>query len=121
MKYCRATNCYIKILNGKYCSEHNGLETTEIVDKFGEYLDRNISKHPLLNPESKHYQMIDGVEAITRMEQMYDTIDLMAWCKISAMEHRLRIANKDDPIKEIVKIQGFEAYYKYLEDKIVEC
>lgn len=73
--------------------------------------------HPLLNPDSPHYQMIDGVEAIERMEQMYSTSDLLAWAKITAMKYRLRIGNKDDPSKEVVKINGYEAYYKYLSKK----
>lgn len=44
--------------------------------------------HPLLNPDSKHYSMVDGVEAITRLEEMYP--------------------------KEMEKIRTYEAYYEYL-------
>ena len=78
------------------------------------------SKHPLLNPDSKHYAMFDGVEAIQRMEQMFSPQELMAWAKISAMKYRLRIGHKDDPTKEVKKIQTFEAYYKYLKEKFDE-
>lgn len=74
-------------------------------------------QHPLLNPDSAHYSMVDGVEAIERMEQMYSTPDLMAWAKISAMKYRLRIGLKDHADKEIKKIKTFEAYYKYLAQK----
>ena len=70
--------------------------------------------HPLKNPESKHYQMIDGIEAVERLEQMYSKEELAVWAKISAMKYRLRIANKDAVEKEATKIRGFEAYYKYL-------
>ena len=70
--------------------------------------------HPLKNPESKHYQMIDGVEAVERLEQMYSKEELAVWAKISAMKYRLRIANKDAVEKGATKIRGFEAYYKYL-------
>ena len=70
--------------------------------------------HPLKNPESKHYQMIDGIEAVERLEQMYSVEELAVWAKISAMKYRLRIANKDAVEKEATKIRGFEAYYKYL-------
>jgi len=73
-------------------------------------------QHPLKNPDSKHYQMIDGKEAIERLEQMYSIEELMAWAKISAMKYRLRIANKDAVEKEAVKIKGFEAYYAYLQN-----
>ena len=76
--------------------------------------------HPLLNPDSTHYQMVDGVEAIERMEQMYTVEDRMAWAKISAMKYRLRIGNKDNAEKEAVKIRGYEAYYKYLQEKLNE-
>jgi hypothetical protein len=81
---------------------------------------RESMPHPLLNPDSKHYQMVDGVEAVLRMEQMYSVEDLMAWCKISAMKYRLRIGNKDDVVKEATKIQGYEAYYRYLENKLAK-
>lgn len=74
--------------------------------------------HPLLNPESKHYAMVDGVEAICRMEQMYTTEELMVWSKITAMKYRLRIGNKDEVLKESVKIDTYEAYYEYLEEKL---
>lgn len=73
------------------------------------------SKHPLKNPDSKHYSMVDGIEAVDRLEQMYSREDLMAWAKISAMKYRLRIGNKDDVSKEATKIKTFEAYYKHLE------
>lgn len=72
--------------------------------------------HPLLNPESTHYQMVDGVEAIERLEDMFSVDELMVWSKITAMKYRLRISNKDATDKEIVKIKGYEAYYKYLDD-----
>lgn len=73
------------------------------------------SKHPLKNPDSKHYDMVDGIEAVDRLEQMYSREDLMVWAKISAMKYRLRICNKDDVSKEATKIKTFEAYYKHLE------
>ena len=63
--------------------------------------------------------MVDGVEAIERMEQMYSVQDLMAWAKISAMKYRLRIGNKDEIARENIKIKGFEAYYKYLKESLL--
>ncbi len=73
--------------------------------------------HPLLNPDSTHYQMVDGVEAIARLEQMYSKEELAIWAKITSMKYRLRIGNKDDVLKEAVKIETYEAYYKYLEEQ----
>jgi len=74
----------------------------------------------LLNPDSKHYQMVDGVEAIERMEQMYSTEDLMTWCSLTAMKYRLRIGNKDDVDKEALKMRTYEDYYVYLSNKLGE-
>lgn len=71
-------------------------------------------QHPLLNPDSKHYSMIDGVEAIKRLEQMYTADELAIWANITAMKYRLRIGKKDDALKELKKIDTFEAYYAYL-------
>lgn len=72
-------------------------------------------QHPLLNPESKHYEMIGGVQAIELMESMFTVDELKAWAKLTAMKYRLRIGAKDDPEKEIAKIKTFEAYWKYLD------
>ena len=75
------------------------------------------SQHPLINPESKHYSMVDGMEAIARLEEMYTGSELMIWAKITAMKYRLRIGHKDDVVKEAKKIDTFEKYYKYLEER----
>ncbi len=74
--------------------------------------------HPLLNPASPHYSMVDGVEAIERMEQMYGTLELMHWAKITAMKYRLRIGNKDSVEGDAKKIATYEAYYEYLGSKL---
>jgi len=72
--------------------------------------------HPLLNPDSKHYQMATGVEAVERMEQMYSKEELAVWAKITAMKYRLRIGNKIGAKQDIEKIKTYEDYYKYLTD-----
>lgn len=72
-------------------------------------------QHPLLNPDSKHYEMIGGVQAIELLEAMYTVDELMAWAKLNAMKYRLRIGDKDDPEKEIAKIKTYEAYWRYLD------
>ena len=74
--------------------------------------------HPLLNPDSKHYSMVDGIEAISRMEDMYSKHELQIWAKITAMKYRLRIGNKDDAHKEVNKIKTYKAYYEYLEAQL---
>jgi hypothetical protein len=62
--------------------------------------------------------MVDGVEAISRMEDMFPQHELMVWAKITAMKYRLRIGNKDDVTKEAKKIETYETYYKYLKGKL---
>ena len=94
-------------------------EMLEIWEKIG-FKNENKGeemKHPLTNPESKHYQMCDGIEAVQRLEEMYTDEELMAWAKITAMKYRLRIGNKDNVEKEATKIKTFEDYYKYLKEK----
>lgn len=56
--------------------------------------------HPLLNDDSKHYSMADGVEAIARLEKMYTQDELKIWAKVTAMKYRLRIGKKDEPQKD---------------------
>ncbi len=73
--------------------------------------------HPLLNPESTHYRMADGIEAIERLEQMFTDDELKVWAKITAMKYRLRIGSKDEPYKEMAKIKTFDDYYEYLDGK----
>lgn len=82
-----------------------------------EYMLPLASQHPLLNPDSPHYSMVDGIESIERMEQMYTVEELMVWAKITAMKYRLRIGKKDDVSKESKKIETYEAYYSYLKGK----
>jgi len=84
-------------------------------DEYDEFVSKASNVHPLLNPNSPHYKMIGGREAIEYMEEMFTRAELMAWAKLTAMKYRLRIGKKDDPSKEIAKIKTFEAYYEYLE------
>lgn len=90
-------------------------------DKAFEVIERKLEAdkvHPLLNPESKHYSMVDDVEAIARMEQMYSKDEMQIWAKITAMKYRLRIGNKDNVVKEAKKIETYEDYYRYLEEQL---
>ena len=83
-----------------------------------------INNHPLINPESRHYQMIDGKESILLMEDMFSTAELMAWAKITSFKYRFRITSKNlhgDMDKSILsdakKIQTYENYYLALQAK----
>ena len=92
----------------------------DMLDSFpsGGYVHKtkSLHTHPLLNQDSKHYSMVDDVEAIERMEQMYTTKELMIWANCTAMKYRLRIGNKDDVAREAKKIDTYEAYYRYLKE-----
>lgn len=74
-------------------------------------------KHPLINPNSAHYQHPDGTETIEYLEKMFTIEELMIWSKITAMKYRFRIGNKDNVEDEITKIRGYEVYYRYLKEK----
>ncbi len=111
---CDVNGCHHEVKGSHdgsdFCSEHLSLfYPTDPVD--GEKM------HPLLNPASPHYSMVDGFEAIERMEQMYTTEQLMSWSIITAMKYRLRIGKKDSVEGDAVKILGYEAYYQYLQNK----
>lgn len=76
-------------------------------------------KHPLINPDSPHYQMCGGKESIEVMEAVFTTEELMAWAKITAFKYRMRIGGKqgESAEKESHKIKTYEDYYDYLEKK----
>jgi len=98
--------------NELFCEEHKAGQIKRQLE--------NITKvvaHPLLNPESKHYNMFDGKEAIEILEAIMTTTELMAWCRGNIYKYRLRLGSKDDVFKEVKKIQTYEAYYKFLEAK----
>jgi len=86
-------------------------------DKF--HVVESSMKHPLLNPESTHYQMFDGTEAITVLEAIMSTTELMAWCRGNIYKYRLRVGNKstDKSVSDIEKIKTYEAYYAYLKEE----
>ena len=72
-------------------------------------------KHPLINENSRHYQMPDGSDSIEQMELLFTREQLMSWALITSYKYRLRIGKKDDAAKEVEKINIYEKYYKYLD------
>jgi len=73
-----------------------------------------MKKNPLLNPDSKHYQMFDEKETIEHLEEMMTIDELKGWAKGNVFKYRLRIGHKDAIEKEMTKIKGYEEYYKFL-------
>ena len=76
------------------------------------------AKHPLLNPQSSHYTMFDGLEAISILEKLMSISELMAWCRGNIYKYRLRAGNKGDGASDLKKIETYEAYYKYLKERL---
>lgn len=121
MAHCNKCGTYVEesgmMLHLNICKENKEPTPEDKAFEAIECKQKECQVHPLLNPNSTHYQMVDGVEAIERMEQMYSTEELMIWAKMTAMKYRLRIGKKDDVTKESIKIDTYEAYYTYLKDK----
>jgi hypothetical protein len=76
-------------------------------------------EHPLVNNDSKHYEMIGGFQAIEIMEKMFSKQELMAWAKITSYKYRFRLGKKDDNEKDIKKMKTYEQYYEYLKKQEV--
>ena len=73
------------------------------------------NSHPLKNPESSHYDLWSGLEAIEVLEAVMTKEELIGWCKGNILKYRLRVGRKDEPLKELKKIETYENYLKYLE------
>jgi len=73
--------------------------------------------HPLLNPDSKHYELWTGCEAVEMMERMFNTDELIAWCKCTIMKYRLRVGKKDSIESDTKKIKTYEDYLEFLQAK----
>lgn len=76
------------------------------------------TNHPLLNPDSKHYEIWSGTQAVEMMERMFSDEELIAWCKVTIMKYRLRIGKKDAIESDAKKIATYEAYLDYLQKKV---
>ena len=75
--------------------------------------------HPLKNPDSTHYEMFDGLESIDILEKIMTTTELKAWARGSIYKYLFRMGKKktDTSVSDMKKIQTYENYYRYLENK----
>ena len=89
----------------------------ERFDEQKEKIDK-ATKHPLLNPDSSHYAMFDGLEAIEILEHIMTPQELMAWCRGNIYKYRLRAGNKGNGTSDLTKIRTYEDYYNYLKRKL---
>ena len=116
--YKRCYNCGYEDITAKF------LENGDVIEAGDINIMRIKDVHPLLNPDSKHYNMFDGLESIEVLEAIMTTTELMAWCRGNTYKYRLRLASKEKDgtimegvLSDVKKIQTYESYYKYLKDK----
>ena len=76
------------------------------------------NKHPLKDPNSSHYGIIDGIDSIDIMEKTMTTFELMGWAKGNVLKYQLRLGKKDNPEQEIAKIKRYQDYYHYLKEQL---
>jgi len=77
-----------------------------------------MNAHPLKNPDSPHYELIAGIEAIEVLEAMFPKEEMKAWAKISYMKYQLRLGKKDDLPKELRKMDSFKTYWEHLNEEV---
>jgi len=73
--------------------------------------------HPLLNKESKHYELIGGLQAIELLEGVMSLEELKSWAKGNYLKYQLRLGSKDNVQKELKKMATYKDYYDYLVEK----
>ena len=71
-------------------------------------------EHPLKNPNSRYYEIIDGIESIDVMEGVMKGSELKGWCKGNILKYQLRLGKKDSVESDIAKIATYKAYFEYL-------
>lgn len=79
-----------------------------------------LTRHPLKNPESKHYELWLGCESIEVLEATLSIDELIGWCKGNILKYRLRVSKKGDEkdwLSDLKKIMTYENYLVYLFQK----
>jgi len=78
--------------------------------------------HPLINPDSPHYDSIEGLDpAIQRFERDETVKDLMAWAKITKRKYDdPGRANKGQQDKDIRKSKTYGDYYEMLRSLVLK-
>lgn len=71
--------------------------------------------HPLLNPNSTHYEN-DKEVAIQEMEKDMSVIEMIGYCKGNIRKYEFRKFNKGALEADEEKIRTYEAYMKVLKD-----
>lgn len=71
--------------------------------------------HPLLNPNSTHYED-EGRVSIQEMEKEMTVIEMVGYCKGNIFKYEFRKFNKGALEADIEKMRTHEAYMRVLKD-----
>ena len=75
-------------------------------------------KHPLINPDSKHYHQPGVKAAIQLMEEKYTPLEMLTWAIITREKYLLRLGFKEGT-NDSRKIETFTAYITFIENVIL--
>jgi len=71
--------------------------------------------HPLIDPQSPHYQDEVGKSNIEEMEEKLTLREMIGFCKGNIFKYEYRKVKKGQKEKDIVKIQNYKNYLSILE------
>ena len=75
-----------------------------------------IQWHPLINPDSSHYEDEEGKVAIEEMEKETSICKMIGFCDCSIFKYEWRKDKKGQMRSDIMKIKTYEAYRESLFD-----
>lgn len=71
--------------------------------------------HPLINPNSQHYERADGRVAIQELEEQLSVTQMIGFCKANIFKYEFRKFDKGALAADEEKIKTYEAYLELLE------
>lgn len=71
-------------------------------------------QHPLINPESSHYDD-EKKTAIEELEEQLNLVEMMGACRFNIFKYKYRQDKKGQKQADLKKIETYENYLKFLE------
>ena len=71
-------------------------------------------QHPLINPDSKHYDSSDREPAILELEKKLTVDEMIGACKFNIHKYEYRLDKKGQKYSDMKKIQTYKNYLNYL-------
>ena len=71
--------------------------------------------HPLINPDSPHYEA-EGKSAIELLEEQLTVKEMIGFCKGNIFKYEYRAEHKGQKDSDFKKIQTYKDYLELLED-----